>query len=260
MLTNVQSSDGTAICSHVVGEGPPLVLVHGTSADHTRWAPVLPALGASFTTYAVDRRGRGASGDHTDYSIDREIDDVRAVIDATGAQVDVIAHSYGAVCALEAALRISNIRRLVLYEPPLPVGMPIHPPGLVRRLEEMLDTGDRQGVLTAFVSEVVRMPPEEVEALQRDPSWGARIAAADTIPRELRSMEVFRADFDRFADVRIPTLLLVGGDSPPFLIEPSRRLQKVIPGSRLVVLDGQQHMAMNTAPELFLEHVLTFLS
>src|SRR5438270_592473 len=85
------------------GHGPPLVLVHGTTADHTRWAPLLPVLDELFTVHAVDRRGRGASGDDPDHAIEREFEDVAAVVDAIAEPVHLLGHSYGAICALEAA-------------------------------------------------------------------------------------------------------------------------------------------------------------
>lgn len=258
-VRRVEAPDGTTIACHVAGDGPPLVLVHGTTADHTRWATILPRLAERFTTYAVDRRGRGGSSDADAYSVEAEFDDVAAVIDAAGGEVDVIGHSYGAVCSLEAALRTPNVRRLVLYEPPLPVGIEIYPPGLVSRLQELVAAGDREGVVTTFMRDVVRMPAAEIDAMRRDPSWDGRLAAAHTIPRELAIADVYEPDFARFATLHAPTLLLVGGDSPQFLVEPSRRLHATIPGSTLVTMPGQQHVAMTTAPDLFLGAVFEFL-
>jgi pimeloyl-ACP methyl ester carboxylesterase len=259
-LLRFESRDGTTIACHVAGDGPALVLVHGTSADHTRWATVIDRLSARFRTYAVDRRGRGASSDAEPYSIESEFDDVAAVVDGIGGEVDVLGHSYGAVCSLEAALRTRHLRRLVLYEPPLPIGIDIYPPGLVERLQALLDAGDREGVVTTFLRDVVRMPADELDLMRRDPSWEGRLAGAHTIPRELRIGEVYEPDFGRFATVTVPTLLLVGGDSPPFLVEPSRRLSETIGGSRLTTMPGQQHVAMTTAPDLFLSAVLDFLA
>lgn len=254
------SPDGTAVACHVAGSGPPLVLVHGTSADHTRWLPVIDALSDRFTTYAMDRRGRGASADADAYSIEREFDDVAAVIDAIGGDVDVLGHSYGAVCSLEATLLTPRVRRLVLYEPPLPIGIEIYPPGLIERLGQLLAADDREGVVATFFQEVVRMPPAELEVVRADPSWDARVAAAHTIPRELRIADSYLPDFERFATVRVPTLLLLGGDSPPFLAKPTHRLHESIPESQLTVMPGQQHVAMTTAPDLFLRHVTDFLA
>jgi pimeloyl-ACP methyl ester carboxylesterase len=255
-----ESADGTILACHVAGYGPPLVLVHGTSADHTRWAPVITALSAAFTTYAMDRRGRGASADAEEYSIELEFDDVAAVIDGVGGDVDVLGHSYGAVCSLEATLRTPRVRRLVLYEPPLPVGIEIYPPGLIERLDQLLAAGDHDGVVATFFREVVRLPEAELDIVRVDPSWEARVAAAHTIPRELRIADAYDPDFERFATVRVPTLLLLGGDSPSFLVDPTRRLHESISESKLTVMPDQQHVAMNTAPDLFLEHVIDFLA
>src|SRR5437667_5494724 len=107
-MRTIASNDGTSIAFTRGGTGRPLVLVHGTTADHTRWMPLLPELEARFTVYAVDRRGRGGSGDAEDYSIEREFDDVAAVVDAIAEPVFLLGHSYGAVCALEASLRTRN--------------------------------------------------------------------------------------------------------------------------------------------------------
>jgi pimeloyl-ACP methyl ester carboxylesterase len=255
-----ESADGTILACDVAGDGPPLVLVHGTSADHTRWAPVITPLSADFTTYAMDRRGRGASADADEYSIELEFDDVAAVIDGIGGDVDVLGHSYGAVCSLEATLRTPRVRRLVLYEPPLPVGIEVYPPGLIERLDQLLAAGDPDGVVATFFREVVRMPEAELDIMRADPSWEARVAAAHTIPRELRIADAYDPDFERFATVRVPTLLLLGGDSPSFLVDPTRRLHASISESKLTVLPGQQHVAMNTAPDLFLDHVIDFLA
>jgi pimeloyl-ACP methyl ester carboxylesterase len=258
-LKHVESSDGATIACHVGGHGSPLVLVHGTSADHTRWAPVIDPLEAQFTTYAVDRRGRGASTDGREYAIESEFDDVAAVIESIEGDADVLGHSYGAICALEATLRTSRVRRLVLYEPPLPVGIEIYPPGLIERLNELMAKGDREAVVSTFLREVVRMGRDELDAVRRDASWDARLAAAHTIPRELRLADTYQPDFAHFAAVRVATLMLVGGDSPRFLVEPTQRLHECISNSRLAVMPGQQHVAMNTAPDLFLKHVLEFL-
>src|SRR5436190_5786548 len=120
------SKDGTAIGCFVSGSGTPMVLVHGTSADHGRWAPIMPALERHFTVYACDRRGRGASGLGEPYAIEREFEDVAAVVDGIGGPVDLLGHSYGAICALEASRLTPHLRRLVLYEPPVPAGLPIY--------------------------------------------------------------------------------------------------------------------------------------
>ena len=116
---NVVSGDGTPIAVWRSGDGPPLVLVHGAAADHNRWAPVLSALEERFSVMAIDRRGRGGSGDAHDYALQREFEDVVAVVESAGKAVNVLGHSYGGICALEAALLTDRIQTLVLYEPPM---------------------------------------------------------------------------------------------------------------------------------------------
>src|SRR3712207_346721 len=118
-MGTVTSSDGTRISYRRDGEGPPLVLVHGTAADHGRWRPVLPALEGRYTVYAVDRRGRGGSGDAEGYALEREVEDVASVVDAIGEPVNLLGHAYGALASLEAALLTPNVHKLVLYEPPI---------------------------------------------------------------------------------------------------------------------------------------------
>ena len=254
------SKDGTPIACFTSGHGPPLVLVHGTTADHTRWAPVLAALEARFTVHACDRRGRGESGDAPGYAIEREFEDIAAVVDGIGGPVDLLGHSYGAICSLEASIRSRNLNRLVLYEPPIPAGLPIYPPGSIERLQALLDAGDRDGVVTTFMREVVRVPPAQLTLLRSLPAWAARVAAAHTIPRELREGVRYHLEQERFRPMNRHTLLLLGGDSPPFFKAALERVQGALPRARLAVMPGQQHAAMDTGTGLFLNEVLGFLS
>ena len=254
----VTSLDGTEIACHRSGTGPPLVLVHGTSSTGARWTPLLPALTRRFTVYAMDRRGRGASGDTEPFAIEREYEDVAAVVDGIEEPVNLLGHSYGALCCLEAAVRTSNLRRLVLYEPAFRSDVPMYEPGSRERLEELLAAGDREGVIIAFMREVVGVSEEEVELIRASAGWEERLAAAHTIPREFADGDYgFRPE--RFRELRVPTMLLMGGESPEFLRRPTQLVQRALPDARLVVLEGQQHIAMVTAPDLFLREVIGFL-
>jgi pimeloyl-ACP methyl ester carboxylesterase len=116
MLTAL-SKDGTQIACWRSGTGPAMVLVHGSTSDHTNWDGVRSELEPSLTVYAMDRRGREASGDAQPYAAAREFEDVAAVVDEIGGPVHVAGHSWGAVCALEAARLTRNIARMVLYDP-----------------------------------------------------------------------------------------------------------------------------------------------
>jgi pimeloyl-ACP methyl ester carboxylesterase len=178
----VVSEDGTPIAVWRSGEGPPLVMVHGAAADHSRWAPVLPALEERFTVLAIDRRGRGRSGDADDYALEREYEDVAAVVECAGGDVSVLGHSYGGICALEAGLLTDRIRKLILYEAPM--GFLVSPPHVVQRLEALLEAGQRDELVAYFMQEVAGLSSEQVELLRSLPAWEARLAVADTIPRE----------------------------------------------------------------------------
>lgn len=236
------------------------MLVHGTGGASSRWSPILPALEKQFTVYAVDRRGRGESVETQSYAIEREFEDVAAVVNSIGDGVNLLGHSFGAICTLDAALLTPHLRKLVLYEPPLPVpGVPIYPAGVIDRLEALLDEGDRVSVLTTFFREVVRMPPHELELFKASPAFPARVAAAHTLPRELRAHEGYRFEPARFKHLNVPTLLLLGGDSPQFFKAAIEALHATLPNNRIVVLPGQQHIAIDTAPDLFVHEVQTFL-
>jgi pimeloyl-ACP methyl ester carboxylesterase len=257
----VTSKDGTPIACWRSGEGPPLVLVHGTAADHGRWRPVLPAFEERFTVCTVDRRGRGGSGDSDDYAIEREFEDVAVVVDSLGEPVNLLGHSYGALCALEATLLASNVRELVLYDPGIEVaGQEIYPHEVIERLEALLGAGDRDGVVGTTMREVAGLPPETVEYMRSQPVWQARVEAAHTIPRELRAVKAYSLDPQRFRDLGVPTLLLSGGDSPAALRKAAEAVDEVLPDSRIVVMQGQGHAAMDTGTDLFTTEVLRFLT
>ena len=256
----VTSVDGTPIAYLRRGEGPPIVLVHGTAADHSRWAPVLPACEQRFTVYAIDRRGRGGSGDSDDYAIEREFEDVAVVVDSLGESVNLLGHSYGALCALEAALLARNVRKLVLYDPGIEVaGEQIYPPEVIERLEALLGARDRDGVVATTMREVAGLSPETVEYMRSQPVWQARVDAAHTIPRELRAVKAYRLDAERLGDLRVPTLLLSGGDSPAALRKAGEAVDETLPDSRIVVMPGHGHAAMDTGTDLFTTKVLRFL-
>jgi pimeloyl-ACP methyl ester carboxylesterase len=254
------SRDGTAIACQKGGAGPPLVLVHGTAADQARWAPVRPALEERFTVYACDRRGRGASGDGPAYALEREIEDLVAVVDGIGGPVDLLAHSFGAVCALEAAPRAQNLRRLVLYEPPINVGPPVARADLSDRLQALLDAGDRAGVVATFLEEVARVPAAQLERLRRLPASHERVRVASTIPREVRAQGEYVLVPERLRHLAAPVLLLLGGASPPFFRAALARVQAAVPRSELVVLPGETHLAIDKAPDLFAREVIAFLT
>jgi pimeloyl-ACP methyl ester carboxylesterase len=260
VLEKAISPDGTPIAYWRSGDGPPLVLVHGTTADHTRWQTVLPLLEPHVTAYAMDRRGRGASGDGPDYSLEHEAVDVAAVVDAVadarGEPVDLFGHSFGAHCALEAALLTGSIRRLVLYEPAV---IAVTPPGWLDRMSGLLAEGRREDVVVSLLCDLAGMTAEQLELARSQPSWASRITAAHTVVRETRAEDGYRFDPARFAGLHVPTLLLAGSESPPELAASTDTLAAALPDARVVTLAGHGHVAMLTAPDLFCSEVLAFL-
>jgi pimeloyl-ACP methyl ester carboxylesterase len=243
-----------------------LVLVHGATADHTAFRLVGPMLGVSFTVLAIDRRGRGASGDAPDaYSIKREFEDVATVAEtfaaSSGRPVDVFGHSYGGRCALGAALLTDAIRRVISYEgAPTPPGSSYHPDGIEARLRERLAAGDRDGALATFLTEVVGMSASDLAAYKADPIWPVRAAAADTILRELEAEADPAASLQRLSAVRQPVLQLLGGESLPVFRSATVALDKRLADGRIVVIDGARHAAHHTHPDKVVLAIQAFLA
>jgi pimeloyl-ACP methyl ester carboxylesterase len=258
------SADGTEIGFWITGQGPPLVLVHGTLGDHTRWAALRPRLEPHFTLHALDRRGRGASGDHADYDVGRECEDVAAVVDtvagATGSRVDVFGSSGGGSFAVGAAALTANIRRLVLFEPPTGALAGLVPADLADRLDALLAAGDREGVLVTAYRELVGLSAADVDRLRAEPAWPNRVAAAHTVPRELRIAPHRLFDPEQAATVTVPTLVLVGGATPLAFRTSSETVAAALPNARLTVIAGQGHGAELLAPDVVAEAVLGFLA
>jgi pimeloyl-ACP methyl ester carboxylesterase len=261
----VRSRDGTPIAVFSSGDGPPLVLIHGSTADHTTFRVVRPRFASRFRVHAIDRRGRGASSDAPAYAIEREFEDVAAVTDAvagvSGAAVAVFGHSYGGRCALGAALLTDTIRRVVSYEgAPTPPGSSYHPPGIETRLRERLAAGDRDGALALFLAEVIGMSDADLAAYRANPVWPVRAAAAGTILRELEAEADPAASLDRLRAVRQPVLQLLGGESLPVFREATTALDERLADGRVVVIAGARHAAHHTDPDAVIEAVESFLA
>ena len=256
-MEHVTSGDGTQIAYGRSGSGRALLLVHGTSVERSSFRFVEPLLTDRFTLYAVDRRGRGESGDSTNgYAIEQEFADIAAVVDSLAEPPDLFGHSYGATVALGAARLARNVRRLILYEPA--PGVPQVGPELLARLDALLAEGEREQLLSVFLTEL-GLDPDALKQLRASPLWGLRVTAAHTIPRELRAEESYRPDSAAFASLAVPALLLLGSESPPWAKEGTELVQSVLPDNRVAVLQGQGHTALMTAPELVADEVGRFL-
>jgi pimeloyl-ACP methyl ester carboxylesterase len=256
----VTSTDGTTIAVERSGSGPPVVFVHGTGADRTSWSLIRPLLEDRITLYAVERRGRGRSGDTEPYAIEREFEDVAAVVESVGEPVSLVGHSYGGTCVLEAARRVDELASLVLYEPAFPVeGHALCTEEFLEEYEALLEAGERERALERFYSEVGELSPALIEALRSAPNWQPRVDAAHTVLRELRAEAGYEFDAARFEDVTAPTLLLTGSETLLYSKETTSIAADALPNSRVVTLDGQAHAAHLTAPELFAEELVRFV-
>lgn len=263
--SRVQSRDGTAIAVWTSGDGPPLVVVHGTPADHTRWRPLLPYLEPHLTVHAIDRRGRGASGDAPDYVLEREFEDVAAVVDtlaeASGNPIAVYGHSHGGIVAFGAAALTRNVRRLALYEGwPVPdPGVFALPAGLEARMDQPLEEGDRDDVVELLFRKLEDMSDQDMEAFKAAPSWPGRVAAAHTITREIRGEVGARLDPEVAARITAPVLLITGERSADASKPHVEAVAAALPDAHTTVLEGQAHVADVVDPELFAARVLPFV-
>jgi pimeloyl-ACP methyl ester carboxylesterase len=259
-METVLTTDQTAIAYNKTGTGTPLVMVHGTNGSHAHWNLVLPKLNSHFTVYAMERRGRGQSGDAPDYSIEREFEDVAALANSVGCPVDIFGHSFGAACVLGAARQIPNLRRMILYEPPmLQEQQSPQRAVLLDRMEQMLADGEREKVVVTLLRDMLNIPQAMIDRIQTLPNWADQVAAAHTIPRELRQSHCYAPDLAALEQITIPTMFLLGSDSPSFFKETTETLNAHLPNSQIVILPGQQHSAMLTAPELFANEIIHFL-
>lgn len=245
----VQSGD-VSIGVFVEGDGAPVVLVHGSIADHTTFDALTAELSPSLQTFRMDRRGFGASTDAARYTIDLEFDDVAAVVDAvarrTGLPVTLFGHSYGANCALGGAVASDDVSHLILYEPSFGLS---YPDGCIESIEAALERGDREAAIVAVLSTILEMTSAEIDEYRQSPVWSDRLGAAHTVPRECR-VEIERSFESTTWSVGCPTVVLTGAATTPDLARIARHAVKAIDGARLRELESQDHMAPQYAPDL----------
>lgn len=257
---DVRSQDGTRLAVWVAGQGPPIVLVHGSLQDHTASAALARELQRDHTTFALDRRGFGASGDGPAHAIEREFEDTAAVVDAVSARTDqpvaLWGHSYGAGCAMGAACLTTDLRALVLYEPSLGLA---YPDGWVEEVERAVSGGDGETAIVRVLRDLLAFTDEQLDAMRADPTWPCRVATAPTVVREARAEQDWTYRPGQFDRVGAPTLLLAGSNSPPDVRRATMAAASAIPRARIRVLEGHAHTAHRTDPALVADVVRRFL-
>lgn len=243
-MDTLTAPDGTTIAYERAGDGPPVVLTVGAFCDRATVAPLASLLADRFTVHTYDRRGRGGSGDTPPYAVDREVEDLAAVLDAAGGRAAVYGHSSGAALALEAALRGLPISALALYEAPYMVGGSIPPPDCVERLAAFAAEGRRTDAVDYWLRSVVRVPAPAIEYLRSSPHWGGLEALAHTLYYDASIMgdnlqgKPLPAEW---AAMALPTLVLGGANSPPMLRQAVDALAAVLPNARTEIVPGADH-------------------
>lgn len=256
----VRSKDGTEIGFVRMGSGPAVVFVHGSLATHGDWFRVAESLSDRFTCYLMDRRGHGLTGEGTSaYSIDREYEDIAAVLAAAGPGASLVGHSYGAACALGSALHAS-VARMVLYEPPLPVGGPVAGEALDDYCLAM-ESSSYEDALEIGMREFVGLPSAQIGAMRLSSIWPKLAAQVPSWPRELEAMDNLGTGVEHYAAISSSTLLLGGADSADHPFKDSiAALAQVMPCVRTASMKGQSHLALRRAPQLVTQLIESFLS
>jgi pimeloyl-ACP methyl ester carboxylesterase len=241
-VQTTRSADGTPIALRRSGEGPALVLVTGAFCDASSPAPLQALLAPRFSVLAYDRRGRGSSGDCPPYAVQREVEDLAAVIDAAGGTASIYGHSSGARLALDAAAAGVPMSRLAVYEPPFNPGNPDPDVASWRaRVEALLAAGDRRGAATEHLLGS-GTPEHVVEHMRSAPWWPAMEALAHTLPYDEALCGDLTIPVGRLAGVAVPTLVLAGGNSDPDWRAALRTVAGTLRDGRYAELDGQHHV------------------
>ncbi len=249
-METATSLDGTTIAYDQAGSGPALVLVDGALCTRTQgpMAGIAPLLAERFTVYTYDRRGRGDSGDHSPYAVQREIEDLDAVIDAAGGSAYVHGISSGGALALEAANSGSSIKKLAVYEAPYVVddSRPPAPEGFAGQVSALVEAGKRGAAVKAFMTKGVRVPAVFVAMMGVMPMWPRLKAVANTLPYDLAIMGDGQLGnplpAGKWASITAPTLVIGGGKSPAWLHGAVAAVADSVPGASRRTLDGQTHL------------------
>jgi pimeloyl-ACP methyl ester carboxylesterase len=264
VVEKVRSKDGTEIAYDRMGDGPALVLVGAAWNDRMSAAPLAQILASDFSVYTYDRRGRGDSGDTAPYAVEREIEDLTAVIEAAGASAYAFGVSSGAALALEATAGGAPISKLAMYEPPyiLDESRPQIPDDYVEHLERLVSEGKRNEVVSYFMTAAVGMPPELAQQMAASPMAEGMEPLAHTVAYDGRVM--MRGGMSgqplpaRFTEtVTIPTLVMDGGASPAWMRNAARALNAMLPDVQYRTLEGQDHAA---PPEVLAPEIQEFFS
>jgi pimeloyl-ACP methyl ester carboxylesterase len=258
MQKNVTSKDGTIIAYEQTGTGPVIILVAAALADRGGTTRLAKHLAEHFTVINYDRRGRGKSKDTQPYAVDREVEDVEALIDANGGSAFVFGSSSGAALALEAASKLgSKVKMLFMYEPPFIVdnSRPPIPNDFSKQVSELVSAGRRDDAVKLFFTNGIGMPNFAVTLMRLlMPGWSKMAGRAHTIPYDLAvlagTQEGKPLPAKRWANTTAPTLVVVGSESEAFFHSGAKALVEILPNAQYHSLEGCSHSAVLMAPQV----------
>lgn len=258
-MESVHSADGTALAFDRWGDGPPIIMVVGAFNTRSTTEPLARALERDFTVLNYDRRGRGDSGDLAPYSIEREIEDLDALVKAAGGSAALFGYSSGAILALHAAAHGLAITSLALYEPPFRADdrYPALRLDLPDRLARLVAAGRRGDAVELYQTEGVGIPPEVVAQLRNAPFRPGLEAIAHTLAYDATIIGDLSLPAGMLAAIVTPALVITGEQSPPFLRHGARATAEALPNGRLCVLPGQTH---DISPDATAPVLVEFLS
>lgn len=261
-MNKVTSADGTHIAfDWVPGSGGPVIVVDGALCDRTANRPLTEKLSKRFDMINYDRRGRGDSGDAAPYAVQREIEDLAALIAEAGGTASVYGHSSGAGLALRAAAHGLPITKLVLHEPPFTAEEDDEQRRQDRAHTEKIRSlvaDDRRGDAVEAHLTMAGMPPELVAQWRTEPWWERMEASAHTLPYDYEVMDDGgRTPVELARGVTVPTLVLAGGASPAWMIDVARQIAEAAPNGRFGLLEDQEHVV---PPEVLAPVLAEFLA
>jgi len=257
-MRTVTSADGTSIAFDRLGEGPPVIMVVGAFNTRAATGPLASALSDGFTVLNYDRRGRGESGDTPPYSVQREIEDLAALIAEAAGSAAVFGYSSGATLALKAAASLA-ISKLALYEPPFIVdaSRPTLPADLPDRLAGLVAAGRRGDAVELYQREAIGLPEEVVAGMRQAPFRPGLEAIAHTLAYDATVVGDMTLPTELIASMPTPTLVIAGENSPQLLRNAARAVADALPNGQLRTLAGQSHDISPEATAPALEEFLT---
>jgi len=258
-MRSVISKDGTSIAFDKSGEGPAVIMISGALTSRSANAPLATALEPHFTVFNYDRRGRGDSGNTAPYSVEREVEDIEALIDEVGGSVFVFGISSGAALALEAAAHGLKITKLALYELPFivdPNGL--RPPAdHITQFTEMISSGRREDAVKFFMTKVVGMPAEAVAPIRDASAWPALEGLAHTLVYDAIIMGDYSLPTEKIASIKVPTIVIDGEKSDVRLRHAAQAVAETLSNAQHRTLKGQTHDA---APDVLAPVLVEFFS